>query len=257
MRTRLGTKSWLIAAVAIVALLAVGLGTAVMFSAPAKVLASSGHGIVAGIVTNVSGSTLTVKTRQGKTPTVAVDGNAWVFVDGKETTVADVKTDMSIMAVGTTSGDNLTGAMFVFAHSRRAPAAAKPGQNGQMAPRLMGRGMVFGTVKSVDGNNVVITNARGTDQTIVLTNDTVIEQQTGKDLAKSDLTAGKKVVATVRTNDNNKEAQRIVVLPDNFNLGQRWNGQTKPQGPRQGGERPGFPGFFHQRQPAPSGTPNQ
>ncbi len=243
--------------VAILALLGIGMGAAVMLGAPARVLAATGHEIVAGTVTNVAGNDITVKSRQAQT-VVTVDANTWVFVDGKETTAADIKTNMQMTAAGTKTGDKLA-AGFVFAHSRRAPAARPqgPGQapNGQMMPRRL----AYGTVKGLSGDTLTVTTLQGTDRQVTLTAQTVIEQPNGKDLDRSALTAGTKVFVLARPGANNAaEVQRIVVLPQDFNPGQRWHrgqngqngGQMAPQGPRGG-----FPGSFEPARPGVQSGP--
>lgn len=60
---------------------------------------------VAGQVTAVSAKTIRVKTKDGKTVTLEVDGNTRVMKDGKRLTAKDVKVGQSVKALG--FGDNI------------------------------------------------------------------------------------------------------------------------------------------------------
>jgi Domain of unknown function (DUF5666) len=60
---------------------------------------------VAGQVTGVTAKTIQVKTKDGKTVTLEVDGNTRVMKDGKRLTAKDVKVGQSVKALG--FGDNI------------------------------------------------------------------------------------------------------------------------------------------------------
>ncbi|MCL5027375.1 MAG: DUF5666 domain-containing protein [Chloroflexi bacterium] len=205
----------------------------------AKVAAATGHEIATGVVSNVSGSEITVKNRQGQTTVIVVDPDAWIFVGGKEAGLDAIKVNTRLSAAGTKGADGKLAAKFVFDGSKTVPAttARRP-----LAGRL---GIGYGEVVSLNGNTLTVKQLNGNQQTVTLTDQTIIEQPNGKDLTRDALTPGTKVLVRATRTNNNLQAQRIIVLPQDFNPGagrQHWQGQQAPNNPH-----PGFrmgPGRF-------------
>lgn len=232
-----------------VAALVLGVGADVMLTsaapvrAPAKAAASAlaaapaGHEIVTGVVTKVAGSEITLHNRQGDV-VIVVNSDAWIFVGGKEAGLDAVKTNMWVAAAGIKGADGKVATAFLFARNR--PAVRGRGQ-------IFGR-IGFGEVVSLNGNTLTVKALNGVQRTVTLTDQTaIVEQSTGNKLTKDALTPGTKVIIrATRGNNNTVQAQRITVLPPNFNPGVHG---TQPQGGQQGNNnpRPGFrmgPGRF-------------
>jgi hypothetical protein len=92
---------------------------------------------VAGQVTAVTGSTITVSGRDGETATITVDGSTTYRVNGDDAALADVKVGMVLVAEGTENGDGSLQAETVRAGDKgelRGPGG--PGRG----PGFFGRG---------------------------------------------------------------------------------------------------------------------
>jgi hypothetical protein len=94
-------------------------GTGDAFSATVVHIAPD---VRAGTVTDATATTITIKTRDGSTSTIHVDGSTKFRVAGATTaTAADVKTGMVVMVQGTARADGSLDAISVFAGDFKAP----------------------------------------------------------------------------------------------------------------------------------------
>jgi hypothetical protein len=138
------------------AVVALGLGAgAVTFAqtvtTPASTNASSTPQMhmpnVGGTVTAVSGSTVTVTGKDGKTYTI--DAGSAAITKDETVTVSDIAVGDTVMADGTLSGTTLTATSL---HDGKMEG----GMGGGFGGRGMGRG-VHGTVSAVSGNTLTVT----------------------------------------------------------------------------------------------------
>jgi hypothetical protein len=96
-----------------------------------------------GEVTAVSGSTITIKERDGSTASIKVNGQTTYTVNGNSAKLADVKVGMVLLAEGTETSDGSLTATQVKA----ADAGSFPGKGDHM-----GRGFGFGFGPDWDGS---------------------------------------------------------------------------------------------------------
>jgi hypothetical protein len=169
-------------------------------------------------VASFDGTTLVLATRQGGTVDVRTSGSTAVTrsVSG---TVSDLVPDASVVVTGPLNADGTYAASTVV--------IGAPGNAGASFGRRTGTG---GTVKAVNGADVVLTTAQGSLVTVVTSPSTIVTKTVAGTL--SDLTPSEAVTVTGSQNaDGTYAATRIVIgrgIPPN---GNRSPGSTSPTGP--------------------------
>ena len=137
---------------------------------------------VFGTVSAVSGNTITVSGKSGfganaTTSTFTVDAtNAKVMKSGATGTVASIAVGDTIMAQGALTGTNIVATMIRDGvMTRKMPGAS--GQSGQTPSPIAGNGqpVVAGTVSSVNGETLTITNKSNVSYTIDATNAKIVQ----------------------------------------------------------------------------------
>jgi len=134
---------------------------------------------IAGVLNSVSGNTLTLTVRRGVTATVNVNSSTWVLVQQTngcaEGTATQLQTGKAVEVEGmtTTTANVITARTVAQCRAfRGAPAPGRPGNPAQVAALL--NHMAEGTVKSISGTTVTITNARGADVVVNTTANTIV-----------------------------------------------------------------------------------
>ncbi len=105
---------------------------------------------VGGTVTAVSGNTVTVTGKDGKTYTI--DAGSAAITKDETVSVSDIAVGDTVMADGTLSGATLTATSL---HDGKMPAGGFGGRG--MGGAMMGRG-VHGTVSAISGNTLTVTS---------------------------------------------------------------------------------------------------
>ena len=171
-------------------------------AAPPAVAAAPGSGFrrggLAGTVSSFDGATLVLATRQGGTVDVQTSGSTAVTrsVTG---TVSDLVPDATAVVSGPLNADG------TYAASTIVIGAL--GSGGAGFGRRTGTG---GTVKAVNGADVVLTTAQGSAVTVVTSPSTVVTKTVAGTL--SDLTPSTAVTVTGSQNaDGTYTATRIVI----------------------------------------------
>jgi hypothetical protein len=193
--------------------------------APPGAAASPGAGFrrggLAGTVASFDGTTLVLATRQGGTVQVQTSGSTAVTrsVSG---TVSDLVPDASVVVSGPLNADGTYAASTIV--------IGAPGNGGASFGRRTGTG---GTVKAVNGADVVLTTAQGSLVTVVTSPSTIVTKTVAGTL--SDLTPSEAVTVTGSQNaDGTYAATRIVigrVIPPNGNRSPGATSPTSPTGP--------------------------
>ena len=227
----MGVNGKVLVVLLVVALLGVG-GALVVSAAPKQ--APSGHEVVAGVVTKVAGSEITIRSRSGEV-IIVVGGDAWIFVGGKEASLDAIKVEMRLTAAGDRDAAGKLTAKFVM-------AAPGPTARGQMPASRF----AVAEVVSLSGDTLKVKTVRNGEQQVTLTNQTVIEQLQGKDAPRSDLVPGTKVIIRgQRTAAGTFEARRIIILPKDFTPGRNLKQWSRPDAPGSAPKgstpRPSFP----------------
>jgi|WetSurMetagenome_2_1015567.scaffolds.fasta_scaffold501349_1 hypothetical protein len=174
--------------------------------APGQRPATRGGRLIAGTVTAGDASSVTVKTVNGGTQTVALSGSTKISVTSDGTS-ADLTAGMTALVYVTTDSSNVQSASQVHV------GVTLP--QGMMGGRMQTPGgrrayAVYGTITASNASSLTVQTANGGTRTIPLTSSTKIVVT--KDGTASDLTAGKSVlVLATRDTDNKLTASQIQV----------------------------------------------
>jgi len=216
---------------------------------------------VAGVVTNVNGSTLTLTGFDGRTSTVTVGDSTTYDQAGQKASLADIKSGTAISAQGTQAGNGALNAVRVEIQ----------------VPRVAGK------VTTVSGSTITLSSPRGGTTTVVTSPQTTYSAISGTATTANAVTANTYIIAQGPLSSDGKtlNALRIIMLPATANgaiEGRRGHGGHGfwgrgfggGNGSRSGGfgggngsRSGGFGGSFGGSQgglggsgQAPSGTPN-
>jgi hypothetical protein len=168
-------------------------------SAQPSAVASPGAGFrrggLAGTISSLDGATLVLATRQGGTAKVQTSGSTAVTrsVSG---TVGDLVPSVAVVVSGPLNADGSYAASTIVI--------------GALGNRGGGRAGTAGTVKIVNGTDVVLTTAQGSTATIVTSGSTVVTKTVAGTLG--DLSPGEAVTVTgPQAADGTYTATRIVI----------------------------------------------
>ncbi len=156
------------------------------------------HGGIAGKVTAVSGSTITVSGKKGPTTvTYSVNAaNAVVTKNGATSTVSAIAVGDEVKIEGKVSGTAVTATRI---NDGKMPEPVMPQGNGQP--------IVGGTVTAVSGNTITITNKSNISYTIDATSATFIKN--GANATLSSIAVGDSVVAQGAVNGTTVTAASV------------------------------------------------
>jgi hypothetical protein len=149
----------------------------------------------AGVVTNVSGTTLTLTGFDGASHTVSVTDQTRYQKAGASAALSDVATGTAIVAAGTLDSSGTLTAVRVLIR----------------VPTIVGE--VTGVSGSSSGSSYTVTARFGTTYTVSATSSTTYVNRDGTATSASAVTAGTYIVAQGTLSGNTLTAQRIVVLP--------------------------------------------
>ncbi len=197
---------------------------------------------VAGTITAIAANSITLKTRDGQTATVNLTDNTQFNKDRQPAKLADFKVGDMIFVRGQSSGQNTWQAERVAERSGMGGGGMGTGGGmGQGGFRdALGKTLIVGQIKSINGTQLVITRPDGVDQTITVDENTSFRKQ-GESITLADLKAGDHVFGRGELKNN-------VFVPAVLNLGDpgmmmgRGRGQGQGQGQGAGQQ---------QTQPAP------
>ena len=167
-----------------------------------------------GIVTAVSGSTLTIKGYDGSSHVVTLSASTRYQKDGQSASESDISAGFSIMAEGTTAADGSLNATLVNIQT----------------PRLMGQ------VTAVNDGTYTITGRMGStgSETVATSSSTVYVNASGATVQASTIIAGIRIIAegTLSADGTTLTATRITVLP----AGTAYSGTRRAFSRRQGAQ---------------------
>jgi hypothetical protein len=147
----------------------------------------------AGVVTNVSGHTLTLTAFDGATHTVTVSGSTRYQKAGQSVTLGDISTGTAIVAEGTLNSDGSLSAARVTIQEPR----------------------VAGQVTEVNGSSYAVTGAFGQSDTVTTTSSTTYLNADGTTASASAVQAGVAIIAqgTLSSDGKTLTAQRVIIAP--------------------------------------------
>jgi hypothetical protein len=144
-----------------------------------------------GVVTNVSGTTLTLTAFDGATHTVTVNASTHYQKAGQSATLADISSGTAIVVEGTTNSDGSLSAVRVTIQEPR----------------------VAGQVTAVNGSSYTVTGAFGQSYTVATTSSTTYVNADGT--TASAVQAGTAIIAqgTLSSDGKTLTAQRVIIAP--------------------------------------------
>jgi Domain of unknown function (DUF5666) len=144
------------------------------------------HGIH-GTITTVAGNTVTVKTDQGESWSVATGPNTRFRKQRDEIKIADLHAGDEIAAVGDKDSKTKTvGAVFVIVIDR---------EQEQKMRADFGKTWTAGVVESIDGTNIVIKRPDDVTQTIAVDENTSFRRRRGEAITLPDIKVGENLSA--------------------------------------------------------------
>ena len=141
-----------------------------------------------GEITEISGTTVKIKQRDGSTGTVNINSNTRFRKDGADAELSDFKVGDAVMVRGDAAGDKAWNAQVI---------ASAPSR-GQMQERMkeeMGKTIVIGDVKAIDAPKLTIHRTDGVDQTIEADENTSFRKGRGESITLPDIKAGDTIFA--------------------------------------------------------------
>lgn len=141
-----------------------------------------------GEITAISGSTLTIKLRDGSTGTVKTTSTTRFRKDQQDAKLSDFKVGDNIFVRGDSTGDKVWDAQFVSAAPSQAEVQAR-------MKEAMGKTMVLGDVKSIDPPKITIQRVDGVEQTIEADENTSFRRGRGENITLPDIKVGDTVMA--------------------------------------------------------------
>jgi Domain of unknown function (DUF5666) len=172
-----------------------------------------------GVVTNVSGNTLTLTAFDGATHTVTVSASTRYQKVGQNATLGDISAGTAIMVEGTLNSDGSLSALRVTIQEPR----------------------VAGQVTAVNGSSYTVTGAFGQSYTVTTTSSTTYVNADGTTASASTVQAGVAIIAqgTLSSDGKTLTAQRVIIVLRGAGYGGGHFGFGGPGGGRFGFGGPG------------------
>jgi hypothetical protein len=172
---------------------------------------------VVGTVSAVSGTTITVNSKQGPkasaatSTTFTIDArNAVVKKNNATSTVSSIAVGDMIVVQGTVTGNNVVATMIRDGVMMRGAFGNKQ-NDGSDTPQIQGNGqpVIAGTISSISSSTVVVSNKAGATYSVDATN-AKIQQKGNQSASISSLKVGDSVVVQGAVNGNNIVATTII-----------------------------------------------
>ncbi len=179
---------------------------------------------VGGTITAISNDALTLKTFDERTVTVKLTSETRYRKDQQDAKLSDFKVGDVVMVRGERTGDDTFVAAGVMS---RSGTGMVRGMSPEELREKLGKELIAGDIKSIDGLKLTIARPDGVTQTIAVDENTSFRKQ-GESVTLADLKAGDHVFGRGQVKDG-------VFVPSVLNVGppggMRWRGQGAPQGP--------------------------
>ena len=192
---------------------------------------------VGGTITAISNDTLTLKTIDERTVTVKLTSDTRFRKDQQDAKLSDFKVGDMVMVRGERTADDTYVAAGVMSRSGMNRAQ---GMSPDQVREKMGKEIIAGEIKSIEGLKLTIARPDGQAQTIAVDENTSFRKQ-GESVTLADLKPGDHVFGRGQLKDG-------VFVPSVLNVGQpggmRWRQQQGA--PPQGSPPPGPPPEQHQ-----------
>lgn len=148
-----------------------------------------------GQITEISGSTLKIKLRDGSIGTVNTTGDTRFRKEREQAKLSDFKVGDTVAVRGDSTADKTWTAQMVSS----APSQAEVEQRMKAA---MGKTMIVGEVKSIDAPKLTILRSDGVEQTIEADENTSFRKGRGESITMPDIKVGDTVFARGELKNN-------------------------------------------------------
>ncbi len=186
---------------------------------------------VGGTITAISNDSLTLKTFDQRTVTVKLTSDTRFRKDQQDAKLSDFKVGDLVMVRGERTGDSSYVAAAVMS---RSSMGMIQGLSPEQMREKMGKEIIAGEIKSIDGLQLTITRPDGQTQTIAVDENASFRKQ-GESVTLADLKPGDRVFGKGQLKDG-------IFVPSLLNVG--------PAGGMRRGQQPGAP----PQGPPPSGA---
>lgn len=176
---------------------------------------------VGGTITAISGDSFTLKTMEGSSATVKLTATTRFRKDQQDAKISDFKVGDMVMVRGEKTGDNTFTAAAVIS---RSGMGMMGGMTPEQVREKMGKEIIAGEIKSIEGLNLAIARPDGQTQTITVDENTSFRKQ-GESVTLADLKPGDRVFGRGALKDG-------VFVPSQLNVGPpRGIRAGRPEGP--------------------------
>ena len=160
----------------------------------------------AGQITEISGSTLKIKLRDGSIGTVNTTSDTRFRKDREQAKLSDFKVGDTVMVRGDSTGDKIWTAQMVG-------SAPSPAEMQERMKQQMGKTIVLGDVKSIDAPKLTITRTDGVEQTIEADENTSFRKGRDESITLPDIKVGDTIFARGELKNGTFVPATINVVP--------------------------------------------
>ncbi len=172
---------------------------------------------VAGTISKISGDTVVLKTFEDRSVTVKMTDQTRFRKDRQPAKLSDFKVGDSVMVRGEKNGeDTITAAMLMT----RSGTGMLGGLTREQMREKMGKEIIAGELKGIDGLKLTILRVDGETQTIAVDENTSFRKR-GESVTLADLNPGDRVFGRGQIKDG-------VFVPSILNVGEPWMRGTAP-----------------------------
>ena len=173
-----------------------------------------------GQITEISGSTMKIKLRDGSTGTVNITSDTRFRKAGQQAQLSDFKVGDNVMVRGDSTGDKTWTAQVVG----EAPSQAQVQEMQQRMKDAMGKTMVVGDVKSIDPPKLTVTRTDGVEQTIEADENTSFRKGRDESITMPDIKVGDTIFARGELKNGTFVPTAVNVVPPEMARRMKENG---------------------------------
>ena len=174
----------------------------------------------AGQITEISGSKLKIKLRDGSTGTVNVTSETRFRKAGQQAQLSDFKVGDNVMVRGESTGDKTWTAQIVG----EGPSQAQMQEMQQRMKDAMGKTIVVGDVKSIDPPKLTVARTDGVEQTIEADENTSFRRGRDESITMPDIKVGDTIFARGELKDGTFVPTAVNVVPPEMARRMKENG---------------------------------
>jgi len=175
---------------------------------------------VGGQITEISGSTLKIKLRDGSIGTVNITSDTRFRKAGHQAQLSDFKVGDNVMVRGDSTGDKTWTAQVIG----EGPSQAQMQEMQQRMKDAMGKTIVVGDVKSIDPPKLTVSRTDGVEQTIEADENTSFRRGRDESITMPDIKAGDTIFARGELKNGTFVPTAVNVVPPEMARRMKENG---------------------------------